>query len=176
MPPEFVCGPVTLLITRRVVRIASSDKIIAEHERCYDKGKTIEDQTHLEALRQTKKMGRSSSLTGRLLDAVPEIETFLKALANIGGNLGSAVTSFDKLLAKHGAQSLSRAVAEATAANTLHTGAVGFILDRLKVEKNELTPIPLTLPDSSKVRDIVVKPHQLKSYDSLGETKNADDI
>jgi transposase len=63
--PECVRQSVTLLITRRQVRVTDGDKILANHERCYDKGKTIEDQEHLKLLHNIKKMASCS----RTIDA-----------------------------------------------------------------------------------------------------------
>lgn len=170
--PDAVCQSVRVLISKNSLLVTDGDRNLAIHERCYDKGKTFEDPSHIELLREKKKMAQTSSTIGTLEYAVPQTKEFLNHLAKIGGNIGSAVISLHKFLAKYGPDALILAVKEAILAQTFHTGAVGFILNRQIAQKNESTPFPVTLPDNPKIKNIVVNPHALKNYDNLGENHN----
>ncbi len=172
---ECVCKSVTVLITAGQVRVLDGDKIVATHERCYDKGKTIEDEKHILALREIKKMAHHSSVMGLIQHVVPEIKEFLIELGKVGGNIGSAVSAFDKLLSKYGENALKLAVIEAINAKTFHTGSVAFILNRQVVEKNSPLSVEIPLSDNLKIKNISVNSHDLKNYDSLGDNDSIED-
>jgi hypothetical protein len=44
-----------------------------------------------------------------------------------------------------------------------------LILDRRCQERQAKPPIPILLPEDPKLRDLVVKPHDLQTYDQLEE-------
>lgn len=167
--PECVRETVTLLISGELVRVLYGDKIVGTHKRCYDKGKIIEDEKHILALRELKKMARHTSAIGLIQNAVPEIKEFLIELGKVGGNIGSAVSALDKLLSKYGENELKLAVKEAIDAKTFHTGSVAFILNRRIAEKNTPLMVEIQLLDNPKIKNISVNSHDLKNYDSLGD-------
>jgi hypothetical protein len=48
-----------------------------------------------------------------------------------------------------------------------HPNAVRLSLEKRREERDQLPPINIDLPDDTRVRDLVVRPHDLKSYDQL---------
>ncbi len=48
-------------------------------------------------------------------------------------------------------------------------------LDRNRHEQGKPPPIAVELPDNPRVRDLVVNPHSLTTYDQLRQEDNADD-
>lgn len=114
-------------------------------------------------------MAHHSSAMGLIQHAVPEIKEFLIELGKVGGNIGSAVSAFDKLLSKYGEDALKIAVKEAIDAKTFHTGSVVFILNRQIEEKNTPLTVEIPLLDNPKIKNVSVNSHDLKNYDSLGD-------
>ena len=61
------------------------------------------------------------------------------------------------------------AVAEALEKGSPHPETVRLILDRRCQQRNAQPPIPIELPDQPQVRNLVVQPHSLHSYDDLDD-------
>ena len=47
--------------------------------------------------------------------------------------------------------------------------SVRFILDRMRLDEGRPVRIPVDLPDDPRIKDIVVRPHLLETYDVLGQ-------
>lgn len=50
---------------------------------------------------------------------------------------------------------------------TPHIGAIRHVLDRMRKARGEPPPLAVELPDDPRIRNIVVRPHSLASYDQL---------
>ena len=96
-------------------------------------------------------------------------------VAQDGGNLGAMTSSLLYLLDAHGAEDLEQALREAVERETTHLAAVRQILDRRRHERGQAPPIPVQLPDDPRVRNLVVRPHALETYDRLQEDTSNDD-
>ena len=95
-------------------------------------------------------------------------------LAQRGDKLGVATSALLRLLDLYGAQALDRAVAEALAKDSPHPHTVRLILERQR--QGSPTRLPLSLPDDPRrLRELVVRPHDLGSYDTLIEEETDDD-
>jgi hypothetical protein len=73
------------------------------------------------------------------------------------------------LLDRFGAQALEHGIAEALEHDTPHLPALRHILDRNHHAQGKLPPIAVALPKDPRVRDLVVNPHALDTYDQLAE-------
>lgn len=96
---------------------------------------------------------------------MPGAQALLVALGERQRHLGTAVDRLGRLLDEHGRDELATAVAEALAAGSPHPETVRLILDRRRHARHQPPPLPVTLPDDPKVRDLVVTPHDLADYD-----------
>jgi beta-phosphoglucomutase-like phosphatase (HAD superfamily) len=125
----------------------------------------VEDPRHLEALWQSKRQARLHRGQDRLLRAVPRAQDLLSALGQRQRHLATAVERLLRLLDEYGREELVLAVAEALAAGSPHPETVRLVLDRRRHERRQAPPLPVALPDDSRVRDLVVVPHDLADYD-----------
>ena len=80
---------------------------------------------------------------------------------------GSVTAGLLRLLDRFGSRELELSIAEALEKDIPHIAAVRQILDRRLHERKALPPIAVELPEDSRVRNVTVKPHSLKSYDSI---------
>jgi hypothetical protein len=103
----------------------------------------------------------------RLMRAAPRSQELLQRVAERGGGLGGAVTALLCLLDEYGVVELERGIDEALTRGAPHPHAVRQVLERRRRERDEPPPIPVVLPDDPRVRDLVVRPHALDSYDTL---------
>ena len=167
VPHDRVRRVVTVVADAANVRVLDGNEEIACHARSWGKGKQIEDAAHLAALVMRKREARESRGMDRLQNAAPSSRSFLVAIAERGGNLGAHTIGLIKLLDAYGAEAVETAIAEALAHNTLHLHAIRQIVDRRRHAEGRPPPIPVALPDDPRVRDVVVKPHRLNTYDNL---------
>lgn len=167
IPHTHVRCTLTVIATQQSVRILDGSQVLAQHARSFDRGAQIEDPAHIQALIERKREARQHRGMDRLHRAVPACEALFVAAAEQGKNLGALTMGLLKLLDLYGADALHVAVGEAVAAGRLHAAAVRQILERHRYEQGAAPPLPLTLPDDPRVRDVVVRPHALDAYDAL---------
>jgi len=156
------------------VRIFEGPSLIATHRRSWDKGQEVEVEVHVRELVAWKQAARHHRGLDRLHHATPQAAAFFAALAQRGGNLGAATTGLTRLLDLYGATALDAALAQALAADSAHLAAVRQILEQHQHDRHQDPPVAVALPDDPRVRDIVVQPHDLATYDRL-TTEKADD-
>jgi transposase len=174
VPFQYVRRPVVVVATMESVRIFDGPSVIAIHRRSWDKGQEVEVDEHVRELVDWKQAARHHRGLDRLHHATPHAPAFFAALAQRGGNLGAATTGLTRLLDLYGATALDAALAQALAANSAHLSAVRQILEQQQQNRHQDPPVAVALPDDPRVRDIVVQPHDLATYDRLA-TENSDD-
>jgi len=172
IPHDRVRRTLTVAASQRTVRVLDGIETIATHTRSWGKGRQIEDPAHLEALAEEKRQAREGRGMDRLHHAVPNARPLLQALAERGANMGGSVTRLLRLLDTYGAQELDLAVAEAIERGAPHLHGVQQVLERRRHEQGQPPPLPVPLPDDPRIRDLVVKPHALTTYDTLAEDED----
>jgi len=175
VPHTRVRRTLTLEADSRRVRIMDRSEVVAEHRRCWDKHQVVENPDHISALKRHKQKARLQRGQERLLRAVPASETLLTEMGRRQRRLNTAVDRLTILLEEFGAEELSAAVNEAIEKGSPHPETVRMVLDRRRRARRQSPSLPIRLPDSEKVRDIVVTPHDLGDYDPSDDGKEADD-
>ncbi|MEE9156689.1 MAG: IS21 family transposase [Gemmatimonadota bacterium] len=165
IPHNRVARSLLLGVDPERVRIFDREELIAEHDRCWDKGQVIEIPEHLEALERDKRQAQRQRGQDRLLRAVPRAEELLRSLAKRQRHLSSAVRRLLELLAEVGVKELDEAIAEVLDRGTHHPEAVRLVLDRRRHERGQKPALPVKLPADPRVRDLHVTPHPLADYD-----------
>ncbi|MGA7539079.1 MAG: hypothetical protein WBW93_09945 [Steroidobacteraceae bacterium] len=94
---------------------------------------------------------------------------FFQLAAVRGVHLGSLTRGLIELLDTHGAAALEAAFAAALAEDAVHLSAVRHFIDRHQAQRAASPPIPVTLPDDPRVRDLTVRPHDLAEYEKLAQ-------
>lgn len=175
VPHRLAGETVVVSATLEEVRILRGTEAAARHARSFGKREVIEDPRHIEDLLAEKAGAHEHRGMDRLARAAPGARTLLAQLAERGKNLGNAVVRLLALLDAHGAEALEEAVAEVLAGQAPHVHAVRQVLERERRRANLPPARPLPLPDDPRIRDLVVRPHPLGSYDSVGGGKEAED-
>ena len=166
VPHDRVRRTVVVFADATRVRIIDGTEEIASHRRVWGKGEQVEDPAHLAALSTAKRAARESRGMDRLYHAVPSSRAFMAALAERGANLGSNTIGLLRLLDAYGAEALGVAVAEAMSRNNPHLHAIHRVLDRHRHARDLPPPVPVHL-ENPHLRQIIVHPHALSSYDTL---------
>lgn len=167
LPHELVHQTVVVMASLSTVRILHRGQVVAEHPRSFDRGRQIENPAHLERLVEHKRQAREHRGLDRLAAAAPSSRDLLNRLAERGANLGSATARLLHLLDEFGAAPLEQAIREALDQDIPHHHAVRQILERQRRERGQRPVVPVDLPDDPRVRNLIVRPHALESYDTL---------
>jgi len=167
VPHTHVRCTVTVCATLSNVSILDGANIIATHKRSFDKGKQIEDESHLQTLAAIKKQSRQHRGQDRLTHAAPDSFTLLIQAAERGYKIGSIVSQLLRLLDDYGASELNMAVKMALSKGAPHPNAVRISLEKQREARQVPPPIGIDLPDDKRVRELIIHPHSLESYDQL---------
>jgi len=175
VPHDHVRRTLLVVAEETRVRILDGPTLVAEHARHYDKGAMVEDPAHVASLVERKREARRHRGMDRLHRAAPSSRDLLLRGAERGHNLGSVTAGLLRLLDRFGAAELEHAIAEALHQEAPHLAAVRQILDRRRKARDQPPPVEVPLPDDPRIRDLVVKPHALESYDQLEPDQEAAD-
>ncbi|HHH28811.1 MAG TPA: IS21 family transposase [Polyangiaceae bacterium] len=165
IPHTHVRRVLTVVASSTKVRVLAGDDVVATHDRSYDKAQQIEDEAHIAALTAEKEAARRHRGQDRLRQAAPNAEALLCAAADRGENLGSITSALLRLLEEYGACEFEVGITEALERDVPHPHAVRQCLERRRRERNLPPPVRLALPDNPQIRESVVRPHDLKTYD-----------
>lgn len=158
---------VTILAGPSVVRILDETAEIARHVRCYDRGRQIEDNAHVQELVERKRQAREGRNMDRLLHAVPSSRELFERIAERGGNLGGTTFKLLQLLDAYGAQELETAVAEAVKAGAPGLGAIQQVLDTRRHAATLPPPVSMSLSEKARSLTRPVKAPSLDDYAAL---------
>jgi transposase len=170
VPHTHVRRVLTVIAKQKKIAILDGTEIIAEHERSYDRGQQIEQESHIEDLVIAKKQARHHRSQDRLAKAVPSSVKFLTQAAERGYSLSATSSQLIQLLDSYGASELDVAISEALVRDVPHPNAVRLSLEKRREERHQLPPVNLDLPNDKRVRDLVVLPHNLNTYADLQST------
>jgi len=177
IPHTHVRRSLVVLATSATVRIQdpTSEAILCSHPRSWERDQQIEDASHIQALVQHKRAAKEHRAIDRLHAALPHSREWLVAIAERGGNLGSATGGLSKLLATERADDLDAAIQESLAQGTPHLGAVRHLLDCARRSRGQPPAVEPHLPADGRLEGLVVRPHSLSTYDRLQRMTDDED-
>lgn len=177
VPHSYVRRLVVIHASLEAVRIVDGTTLLATHPRSWDKGQQIEIAAHVADLVAWKRAARHHRGLDRVQQACPSAAAFFRAAAARQANLGALTTGLTALLDGYGAAAVEAALAAALQAHAPHLAAVRQLVEQERQAQRQPPPIPVALPDDARVRDLVVHPHALTTYDDLqaGKTQSDDD-
>jgi hypothetical protein len=76
-----------------------------------------------------------------------------------------------QLLDDYGAAELEACIRIALQKNAPHPNTVRIHLEKQRESRCQPPPIGIDLPDDSRVRNLVIRPHKLEDYDQLQSNK-----
>jgi len=174
IPHTLVRVPLTLVADAETVRLYHEREEVANHLRSYDRDFTVEAREHLEGLAAAKRQASSLTRRDRLRQAVPAVASLFERLAQRGEPLGPHVRRLLQLLDDYGAVELAAAVAIALARDAPGAGGIAHLLEQRRRARGQRPPVPVSLPDDPRVRDLDVASHPLESYDALTRVRPDD--
>jgi hypothetical protein len=174
VPHVHVRKTLTVVASPQEVRIVDGVDLVARHPRSWDRGQQIENPAHIAALVEQKAKARRERGLDRLTRAVPHARELLIAAAERGGNLGNITARLLAALDAVPASELDAAVAEAVAQKTPTVGAVRQILDRCRADRGIPPAVVPRFSAHPRAHDVVVRTHDLSTYDRLTKEDSDD--
>ena len=171
VPHTLARRSVEVRATLERVRVLADGAVVADHARSFDRGVIIATAAHLAELRKSKGEARKHRALDRLAQAVPSSQQLVVKLAESGANLGRAVQHLVHLLESFGAVALDQAIGQALSKGVTHHHAVRQILEQQRHAAGLPPAVSVDLPDDDRVRNAVVRPHDLHGYDQLGDVQ-----
>lgn len=172
VPHTLVRRTLVVVASPTQVRVLEGTAVVALHRRSYGHHEQIEDPAHLDKLVAAKRAAAEHRGLDRLQQAVPRSQQLFRRLAERGEKIGSATKELQRLLELYGPLKLDQALQEALAKGSPHPQTVRLILERQQPGPN----LPVALPEDPRVRNLVVRPHDLASYDPTSEEDDDDDL
>ncbi|MBU6455683.1 MAG: hypothetical protein KGS72_28185 [Cyanobacteria bacterium REEB67] len=172
VPHEYVQRKLTVMADSEWVRIMDGLKEVAKHKRCFEKKRQIESTEHVANLVAEKKKAKKGSGMSLLFSTAPSAKSMFNMAAERGYPIGSLTSKLLSLLDLYGAVEIEEAIKEVVNSGACHCSDVTQVLERRRRQKGLLSPIGVQLPDDKRLRDFVVLPHSLASYDNLSGESN----
>jgi transposase len=170
VPHTHVRRTLSVVADSARVRVLDAGLVIADHPRCWDRGRQVEEESHVAALVARKRQAAEHRGLDRLTHAVPEAQKLLVAAAHQGRGLGGITAHLLRLLDQYGAAELREAVLEAVERDVPHPHAVRQSLQRRRQERDLPPALAIPLPERARELNPVVTPHPLSDYDRLEDT------
>jgi hypothetical protein len=167
VPHQYVRRTLLVEASLQYVRIVDGIKVVAEHERSFDKGQQIEQAAHIEALEVEKTGASRSRGMDRILNVAPSARTYFKYAAERGHNMGRLTQLLIKWLELYGAAELEAALSDCIASATFHSNAIERVLEQRRAARGLAPAVALRFLKDRRVDEIVVKPKSLDSYERL---------
>ena len=167
IPHTHVRRTLEVLAGVQSLRIVDGSTVLAVHPRSFDRGQQIEQPSQIPALVDHTRAGRAHRALDRLHHAAPSAAKFFALAAERGVHLAALTRGLVELMQAHGAAALESALLAALREDTAHLGAVRHFIDLHRARRGQPPPIPVSLPNDPRVRDITVRPHCLTDYEQL---------
>lgn len=163
IPWELVGVPLSLVVSEQEVRVLDGDQVVARHARSWERKKIIEDEAHLQGLREHKQ--RAEALTGRalVLDRVPDAIALYEHLATTHERIAPHTNKLIELLKTYGADIVADAVRQSIERGTPRADSVAYLLEK----RNRRPGKPGIRPrwGRPEIDDLTIEQHDLEDYD-----------
>lgn len=167
VPHTHVGLSLTLRASEDRVRILDGLFEVANHARCYERGRRIEDQGHFKALEEQKRRARELRGRHKLFDACPSAQKLIETAALRNQSLSGYTTSLLRLLDHYKPHAVERAIAIALQRGALGVPSIEHILEQeRRKHRQPFTPAPLVLLDQ-RAQQLQTVAQSLDSYDAL---------
>lgn len=144
VPPELAVKMVEVNVYPQRIVISHEGKVVAEHQRSYERHRDIVDADHDKALLEKRRLARSGHLLGRFLSLGSVAEKYYRGLCEKRFNPDLHVRKIMALLDIHGADNVLRAMADSIEFDAFSSECVLNILETRRRPPQEPGPLHLT--------------------------------
>lgn len=169
VPFQYASKPVTLKATSYKVEIYDDIKLIATHQRSYEKYLAIEDPKHYKDLLAMKKKARRYKMRDKFASLGEGCEAYLSGMVNSELNLSHHIDKILEMVDTYGKTEVLGAINHA-----LKYGAFGYdyiknIILQERAKKGQKIINPISIVGNNEFADASVEERDLNLYDNLFE-------
>jgi transposase len=169
VPPTFVGRSVLVRADQQSVRVIADGSEIARHVRCWDRRRAIEDPAHREALVARRTVAQGPRRRDHIAGLAPECRAYLQEIARRRIQLDNEVRKLVRLVDRYGEADLIEGVRRALVARTFGAHYVHACIDQARFARGLGEPPEPVVTGNHAADSLVVKPHNLETYDALFE-------
>jgi transposase len=167
VPPEHVGKSVHVRADDRAVRVVCDGTVIAEHPRCWDRRRFIEDRKHTDAIAEHRPGASGPRKRDRLASLSTECRLYLHEVSRRRIALDSEVRKLERMRKLYGDEDLAAGMAAALAARTFGARYVRTLIDQQRFARGLSEPTEPIVTGNRAADEVTVEPHDLGGYDDL---------
>lgn len=165
--PDFVGKTVQLRASNTEVRVVFEGKVIASHERCWERRRHLEKPEHLAKLLERRPGAHLSRSRDRIAGLCPEAPLYLRETARGKRSLKAEIDKLTRLLVRYGPTELAGGICAALAQRKFGAALVQTLMDQALFARGQPEPSEPVLTGNFLADNLVVEPHAMESYDEL---------
>ena len=166
VPPRYVGKTVSMLATHDRVCILDNDEVVCTHKRSWDKHGDHQLHEHAKQIRELRPRSREHSGRARLITACPNAAQLLQRLIEEREPTAHHTRGLNTLVETHGADAVTRAIAQALERGTPRLASVRMLLLGSGKAKEAALAVPVALPAHLADLDHAPSTHNLGDYDA----------
>lgn len=149
------------------VRVVHDGQVVAEHRRCWERRRAIEDPAHLKSLLEKRPGARPVKLRDRIAALSNDARLYLQEVARRRIDLDAEVRKLERLCLTYGQADITAAITKALGARTFGARYVQALADQLRFARGLGEPPEPIVTGNPSADSLDVEPHNLETYDAL---------
>lgn len=176
VPPLYAALPLTLRAGDHEVKIFKGDRLIASHQRCWEKYKAIEDPKHTCEVLEEKRRAEGTKAKDIFLSLGAQAEAYLKGLLKTPRSLPHELKKINALVTVYGKTEVLQAVVQALPYAAFGSEYLKNIVLQNLSRRGETQPLGEVDPKlRPELVNLTVEERPLADYTCLAEKKGNDD-
>jgi deoxyadenosine/deoxycytidine kinase len=171
VPFQYASKAVTLKATSYKVEIYDDTKLIASHQRAYEKYLAIEDPKHYQDLLAMKKKARRYKIRDKFISLGEGCETYLNGMVNSELNLSHHLEKILEMVDTYGKTEVLGAINHALKYSAFGYDYIKNIILQQRAKKGQKIINPISIIGNSEFAEASVEERDLNLYDHLFEEK-----
>jgi len=167
VPPEYVGKTVQLRANEQRVRVLCDGVEIANHTRCWDRRRAIEDPAHIAKLLERKPGAVGIKKRDRIAMLSPACKLYLQEISRRRIDLEGEVKKLLRLVALYGEPEVASAIERALLQHTFGARYIRALCDQARFARGLKEPLDPIVTGNPAADTLDVTPHDLETYDAL---------
>jgi hypothetical protein len=167
VPHQLVGKSVLVRADDTTVRVVDEATTVAEHRRCWERRRAIEDPAHLAALVERRPGAKKHHSKDRIAALSIECRMYLQEISRRRIDLRSEVDKLGRLIVRYGEADVVAGIAAALGARTFGARYVRAHIDQQRFAAGLGEPPEPVVTGRREADEMSVEPHDLGGYDDL---------
>lgn len=173
VPPLYAGVSLTVKADDHEVRIFKLDRLIATHQRCWQKYRNIEDPRHTREILDEKQKAQSAKQKDFFLSLGSDAENYLKGLIASPRCLNTDLRKINALVTVYGKTEVLQALHQALPFKAFGSEYLKNIILQNLTRRGEIRPLgPVNPQMRPELVDLTVQERDLNTYDEIGEEES----